>query len=444
MKTEITEKLITRIWQHRLIVELVTNMGQQLKVIYPGRRGSFSGCDFQDAIFAINGKTMTGNIELHVKSSQWYSHGHHRDPKYNNIALHIVWWHDIPYHTLLQNGKAIPTICLSSSFSGPLDELNNLANLSSYSLTLCPKASSHSGTEDLNRVLAAAGEKRFAAKIASFRNALKEEEAGQVLFRGIARALGYAQNAEPCEELTSRLPLGFLEKAEHGADVIRQALILGAGGLLPSQRSRWQGKLAGDEDVDKLEAVWHSNSIAETMKESDWCFFRVRPDNFPTRRLIALSYLLARYGESGLLPQIIQLVKRAPPGTEHRWLENSLVIAGQGYWENHFDFGIAMNRSSALLGREKASVIVTNTILPFACAWGELSSDLKLKKKAAEIYRRYPRLGENELTRYMMQQLKLKPNTHLSACQQQGLIHIFKTYCRLRDCTMCPVALSQG
>jgi hypothetical protein len=213
MKTEVTEKLITRIWQHRLIVELVTDMGQQLKVIHPGRRGSSSGCDFQDAIFAINGKTMAGNIELHVKSSQWYSHGHHRDPKYNNIALHIVWWHDSPYHTLRQNGKAIPTICLSSFFSGPLDELNNLANLSSYSLTLCPKASSASGTEGLNRVLTAAGEKRFATKTASFRNALKKEETGQVLFRGIARALGYAQNAEPCEELTSRLPLGFFRKS---------------------------------------------------------------------------------------------------------------------------------------------------------------------------------------------------------------------------------------
>jgi hypothetical protein len=444
MKTEITEKLITRIWQQRLIVELVTDMGQQLKVIHPGRRSGFSGCDFQDTLFAINGKTMTGNIELHVKSSQWYSHGHHRDPKYNNIALHIVWWHDSPHHTLLQNGKAIPTICLSSLFSNSPDELNNLTNLSGYSQTLCPKASSHSSIEGLNKVLAAAGEKRFATKIASFRNALKKEEVGQVLFRGIARALGYAQNAEACEELTSRLPLGFLEKAEPKADITRQALILGTAGLLPSQRARWQDKLTVDKEIDKLEAAWHSNSIAETMKESDWCFFRVRPDNFPTRRLIALSYLLARYGESGLLPKILQLIKRAPSGTEHRWLESSLVIAAQGYWENHFDFGIAMNGSTALLGREKASVIVTNAILPFACSWADLSSDLKLKKKAADIYRRYPSLGENELTRYMMQQLKLKPNPHLSVCQQQGLIHIFKTYCRLRDCTVCPVALSQG
>jgi hypothetical protein len=153
---------------------------------------------------------------------------------------------------------------------------------------------------------------------------------------------------------------------------------------------------------------------------------------------------MARYCRPGLLHGILQLIKKAPPGTEHRWLETGLVIAGQAYWRNHFDFGIVKKRSSALLGREKASEIVINAILPFACVWGEISSDLKLKRKAAEIYRRYPRSGDNELTRHMKQQLLLKPDTCLSACQQQGLIHIFKTYCRLRNCTACPVASNRS
>jgi hypothetical protein len=180
------------------------------------------------------------------------------------------------------------------------------------------------------------------------------------------------------------------------------------------------------------------------MKAADWCFFRVRPDNFPTRRLVALSCLISRYHKSGLLRGILRLIKKAPAGTERRWLEDGLAVAGRGYWENHFDFGVTTGRASALLGYEKASAIVINTILPFAAAWAELDSDPKLKNKAGEIYGRYPGTGDNELTRYMKQQLRLRPDIRLSACQQQGLIHIFNAYCRRRNCTQCPVALSPG
>jgi len=439
MNTQISEKLIARIWQHQLVANLVTDSCEPFQAIYPGRANQTSGCDFKDAVFTIKGQIISGDAEMHVKSSQWYSHGHHRDPKYNNIALHVVWWHDNKSPTMLQNGKTVPTICLSPFLSYPSDELNRLELSGNFSIS-CPEAERHSNSDSLNKLLTFAGEERLASKAALFRQALEKEEAGQVLFRGIVRALGYAQNAGLCEELANRLSLNFLENAEPETDSTRQALILGTAGLLPSQRHR----PVEDRETDKLERIWQSTGITETMNEAGWCFSRVRPDNFPTRRLIAFSYLLARYRQTGLLRGMLQLVRKAPPGAEHRWLENGLVIDCQGYWRNHFDFGIVKKRSSALLGREKASAIIINAILPFACVWGEISSDLKLKRKAAEIYRRYPSPADNELTRHMKQQFLLKPCVRLSACQQQGLLHIFKTYCRLRNCTACPVASNQS
>ena len=90
MNTDIPEKTIALIWQGQLVASLLTDAGEQLQIIHPGRVSSGSGCDFTDAVFAIDGKVIKGDIEIHVKSSQWYSHGHHRDPKYNNIALHVV------------------------------------------------------------------------------------------------------------------------------------------------------------------------------------------------------------------------------------------------------------------------------------------------------------------------------------------------------------------
>ena len=444
MNTNVSEKTIALIWQRQLIASLVTDAGEQLKIIYPGRISSGSGCDFADAVFTIDGEVIKGDIEVHVKSSQWYSHGHHQNVKYNNIVLHVVMWRDSQSPTLLQNGKTVPTICLSSFLGNSLDKLNHQPHSSRYPLPSCPRATRFSNAGSLSRLLTAAGEERFAAKISSFHTALNQEEAGQVLFRGLARALGYAQNAKPCEELTDRLPLSFLQEVEPQTSATRQAWILGTAGLLPSQRLRLRYNPAEDGEVEELETIWQSGGSAETMKETDWCFFRVRPANFPTRRLIGLSYILARYGKSGLLPGIVKLVKKAPPRTEHRWLENGLTIADQGYWANHFDFGVTNKRSSALLGREKAAEIAINTILPFLYAWGEIGAEPKLKKEAAAIYHRYPRSGDNELTRYMKQQLVLKPDVGLSACQQQGLLHIFKNYCRHRNCSQCPVASNRG
>lgn len=440
METQVTEKLVSRIWQHKLVTELATDSGEQIHIIHPGRSSNIPGCDFQDAVFAINGKTTTGNIEVHIKSSQWQSHGHHLDPKYNNIALHVVWRRDSQAPTLLQNGKTVSTICLGSFLNSTWDELNNRINLSGNSLTFCTEVGRHSNTESLNKLLADAGDKRFASKTSLFRKALNEEDAGQVLYRGISRALGYAQNAEPCEELANKLPISILEEIKPESDSTRQALVLGTAGLLPSQRHR----SVEDRETYKLETIWQSLGITETMNEADWCFFRVRPDNLPTRRLIALSYLISRHYKTELHQEILKLVKKAPPRAGHRWLENGIVIAGQGYWAKHLDFGIAMHRSSALLGREKAAAIVINTVLPFACAWGELNSDLRLKTKAAAIYHSYPRTGDNELTRYMKQQLMLNPQARPSVCQQQGLIHIFKICCRRRNCTECPVAANRG
>ncbi|MBL7209900.1 MAG: DUF2851 family protein [Dehalococcoidia bacterium] len=440
MNTDVPEKTIALVWQRQVVANLVTDAGEQLRIVYPGRTSNGSGCDFTDAVFTIDGKVIEGDIEIHVKSSQWYSHGHHRDVKYNNIVLHVVMWRDSQSPTLLQNGKIIPTICLSSFLRDSLDRLRYQPHLFRHPLPSCPQAPGFSNTESLSKSLTTAGEERFAAKATSFHTGLNQEAAGQVLFRGMSRALGYAQNAEPCEELTHKLLLSFLQKVEPQTTAVKQAWILGTAGLLPSQRLKLRYKPLQDAEIEELETIWQSSGAVETMKETDWCFFRVRPDNFPTRRLIALSYILARYRKPGLLLGILELVRKAPSEAEHCWLENGLTIASQGYWANHFDFGVPKKRSSALLGREKAASIAINAILPFVYAWSDTTAQPELKRKAAGIYHSYPKLGDNELTRHMKQQLLLERDADLSACQQQGLIHIFKKYCRHRNCSQCPVA----
>ncbi|HIE17857.1 MAG TPA: DUF2851 family protein [Dehalococcoidia bacterium] len=435
MDTEVTERLVAQVWQRQLMAELTTDTGERLHLLHPGRPSNLSGCDFQDSVFTIKGVKVTGNVEIHVKSSHWYSHGHHRDPQYNDIVLHVVWWHNSKYGTICQNGRAVATICLGGQNRSP-ERLHEYLSYSGNSSPACPEIERYQGIESLSKLLTAAGADWFASKIHLFRRALNEGDATQVLLHGIARALGYAQNVTPFEELASKLPSSLLEKIEPGADVARRALVLGTAGLLPSQR----GKPIESGEPEILEVLWRRIAMPQTMDQAAWCFFRVHPHNFPTRRLIALCHLIARYRQTGLLLGILDLMARTPTKSGHRGLENGLTIFSPGYWSKHFDFGVGSKRNLALLGREKAAQIIINTILPFTCAWSETAAEPDLKEKAVQVFSYYPGLSDNELTRYMQQQFRLQ--AHLTACQQQGLIHIFKNYCRQRDCVRCPIALT--
>ena len=245
--------------------------------------------------------------------------------------------------------------------------------------------------------------------------------------------------------LLTRLTPSIFESIKDKSSTINRALLLGTAGLLPSQRPMIKyGELTEDTEINKLEAIWRSSTMTTTMNQSAWCFHRVRPDNFPSRRVVALGYFVTRHCQSGLLKSIMKLVREAPDKGGYRWIENGLTVPAQGYWASHFDFGIATTRSSALIGRSRAAEIAINVLLPFAYAYGEFAVEPDLKKKAINLYFSYPGREDNQLTRFMKQQLSLDRGDKLSSAQQQGLIHIFKTFCRYRNCHECLISINRG
>ena len=96
MIDNLPEKEVVKIWQHRLSgkTELTTEAGELIKVIYPGRINDDRGADFRDAVIATSRGLIKGDIEVHVKSSDWQLHRHHHDPVYNRVILHVVMSHD--------------------------------------------------------------------------------------------------------------------------------------------------------------------------------------------------------------------------------------------------------------------------------------------------------------------------------------------------------------
>jgi hypothetical protein len=434
-RIKFSEKQATLIWQQVVGKELTSSEEELFSVIYPGRTNGDNGPDFRDAVIVNKSHLTKGDVEVHVKSSDWYSHKHHADAEYNNVILHVVMWHDCNSATLLQSGKPVPVLCLAKA-------LRHQAYLLPYHQLPCFQILDHVDRQTLEKLLNTAGEERFKQKAMHFQAEIlrpaQKEEAGQVLFRGMMRALGYAKNTKPFEDLADRMPLSSIESREGSAT--KQALLLGTAGLLPSQR--WQGKFAREKEIQELEKIWQSaDKKVKTMEGGAWNLSHIYPNNSPVRRIVAQSHLLERYSEGKLLAGILQLVKEAPLPDGHHILENGLTVTGDGYWRDHFDFDVrSKTKISALLGNSKAGEIAVNVVLPFAFSWGELTNEAKLTENAIELYRNYPKLAENCITRHMKKQLCLEESFDFTACHQQGLIHIFRNYCREGRCSQCPLA----
>ena len=443
------ESLIIKIWQHLLLdgTELVTEGGEPIKIIYPGRTNDDRGADFRDAVIATSQGLIKGDIEVHVKSSSWRAHCHHQDPIYNRVILHVVMWRDTEVATNLQNGRDIPILALDKSITGQISQWADGVEPLTLLNMPCYKATERLSTGGVAEFLDGAGEERFLAKAAGFQTDLAQTEASQSLYQGIMGALGYSRNRLPFLELASRLPLQTLESipqdkiSDEEYLARQQALLLGVAGLLPSQRLNLDLENKSDDKwVDKLERLWDSFRLTKAMSPNAWHLFKVRPYNSPLRRIVAMSYLLLRYRRKGIFNEMVNMVAEAPLSQGYCGLETGLQVTANGYWATRSDFGLSNQiKSSALLGSERAADIVVNIILPFTFAWGRLTSHPELEEKALALYRHYPKLAVNTVERHMRNQLGLSSSLVNSAQRQQGLIHIYNTLCSQGRCNCCPL-----
>ena len=446
---KVLESQIIKIWQHQLLdrKELVTEGGEPIRIIYPGRINDNRGADFRDAVIALNGKLIKGDIEVHVKSSGWQTHQHHYDPAYNRVVLHVVMWHNTEGVTTPQNGENIPILALHKFTNRPISQWPDEVYLPASLSMPCCKATERLTPSVIAGFLDNAGEERFLAKVARFQEDLAQVEASQSLYQGIMGALGYSKNKTPFLELASRLPLQILESITQGeiSDeeclARQQALLLRTAGLLPSQRPYWHPEnKSNDRWVDKLERLWASSTQTEVMSWNDWHLFKVRPNNSPIRRIVAMSYLILGYRKKGILEEVVNMVKETPISQGNSRLEKGLLVTTSGYWASHLDFGLSSRvRSPTLLGSSRAADITINVLLPFTYAWSKVTSQPKLERKAIDLYRGYPKLAANTVEKHMRNQLGLSNSLVSSAQRQQGLIHIYNTLCTEGRCHLCPL-----
>ena len=436
----IPERRVLEIWQSSVQrrTDLITEEYGPVSIIYPGRPNDGRGADLTDAVIATKQGVLKGDIEIHVKSSDWRAHGHHLDPEYNKAILHVVLQNDGGTNTILQDGTAIPTLALDA-----FAEIQPARRVSTaFTPVLAPPCKDNPEAAPL---LDAAGEVRFLNKAEGFENDISPRGAAETLYRGIMTALGYSKNKEAMGELAGLVSLTELEEimavaeTENACLLQIQSRLLGIAGLLPSQSLRPQRTKASptalfpDPLELELEQLWRNHSPG--MSADAWHFFKVRPGNSPVRRIAAMSHLLVRFRKQGIL---FGLREELENDTDGRALEQALLTKAEDYWERYLDFGIPVTgKAPALIGGDRAAEIIINVILPFFTAYGRAAGQPLLIEKARDIFRLFRSPPENSLEKHMRKQLGIPPEMAATAQRRQGLIHIYKTFCTQGKCGEC-------
>lgn len=347
------------IWQWRLYgsPERRLTDGRPVRIVHPGILNHASGPDFFNARVEVEGVCWAGNVELHLRASDWYKHGHHRDRAYDSVILHVVGESD----TLVTRGGVEPLPQLHLPFNRETAERYKALAETSRPIR-CARWIEEVPRLHLCDWIGRAGYERLEAKSERLLEYVRftNGDWSHALFIAVARSLGFGLNGEPFERL-GRMLLPNVA-ARHANSLMQlEALLLGMAGLLEREEIP-----AGDIYYDTLRSEYaflaHKYGL-KSLPPGTWKLSGSRPGNLPYRRLALLAHLLQQ------LPRLFSKILEAHGSPEA--LIDIFSIEFEGYWARHFTFGPPTGREyRTALSRDMACVILVNVAAPFYRAYG--------------------------------------------------------------------------
>jgi hypothetical protein len=452
----LSEADLVRLWEGQRFPAgaLASRNGPALRVAYRGRLAGGPGPDFRDAVIAAGREEWRGDVELHVAASAFRQHGHHRDPAYDNLVLHVVFWDDERGETRLACGRSVPTLALAPWVARRADELRRWLARPARWQEPCRTALARLGPAAVAAVLEEAGDARFREKADAFAAALAAGEE-EVLYRGLLEGLGYSRNRDPFRRLAETLPWRALRCAlaaerPQGRVMAAESALLGTAGFLPSELSaepyvaalqeRWRAQSERDMRHETTDTSRPTSNLSPPSSIPPYLPWELtgRPQNHPARRLAGAARLAVRYVDGGLLAGLLAALARAGPSA----LAGALQVPGDGFWRNRYDLTSGPARLPAgLIGPGRAAELAVNIVLPFAVAWAERHGDAPLAEAAVAVFRRYPRMSSYGVLKSLSGTLGSRVTA--GARRQQGMLHLFRRYCRQGGCAGgggCPLA----
>ncbi len=416
------EEYLHYIWKFSLFdfKNLRTSNGEAIEIVNKGTHNTNAGPDFLNARIKIDETLWVGNVELHVKASDWDKHSHQKDSAYDNVILHVVLLDDKQITN--SKGNCFPTLSLSSRID--LKHYSSYQNLvHSKTIIACekylPEISELKILAMKDRMIV----NRLQRKTQLAFDALErtKNDYAKVFYEMLASNFGFKVNAAPFEELAKRLPLNIIQK--NSSERIKvEALVFGVAGFLEENY-----KDAYPKQLVREFMFLKEKYKLESINKSAWKFMRLRPSNFPTIRLAQFaSFLFKNKGLKNLLD--VDDIKV--------W-KNTFKVFASEYWNDHSQFDKLTKYRSKALGDASIDNILINTISRFLFVRGMYLGNDQLKIAAFNILQEISSEDNSIVRKWKSLGIEAK-----SALDSQSLIELKNEWCENKKCLNCSIGVS--
>ncbi|CAA9540315.1 MAG: hypothetical protein AVDCRST_MAG43-77 [uncultured Thermomicrobiales bacterium] len=425
------ELAMSAAWHGALARELWTVDGRRVSVIFHGHWSHGFGPDFSDAMIEIEGEGLvSGAIELHGRSSEWTAHGHHLDPRYNTVILHVVSRIDSA-ETRRTDGKIVPVVTLGIPDDVLISIDSRLPEIwTELGGEVCAADLARREPERVRTVIWHLGDHRLDSRVRRFEGELSTAPVADVALRGIFDAFGYSENRAPMGALADRLVRACIrvrwnaETADPERSLRRTAMVLGSAGFLPMSPSDAHISGLSPRQLAGIEHGWFvimSTGGEIPVPASAWTRARTRPANHPVARLMCASALMDRTDGDPFSALLEHVRSRSNIPEEIRQLSN------------------APGRPA--LGQARAIGLTANVILPLALAFSRQIADSELEDAASDAWSRLPVAEWSRPAKRARYQVAGDSRLdRLGERGIQGLIHLDRHLCTPRRCYECPIA----
>lgn len=413
------ESFISYLWKYRrLYTDLVTESGDQLVILHPGEQNTDGGPDFFNARLRIGNTIWAGNVEIHLRSSDWYKHGHQNDQAYRNAILHVVYEDDFPVKQ--PDGNFLQTLTVKDRFPGQIfDRYRQMAKNEQW----VPCFNQIKGQSNLGFGLWAPGltVERLISKSEYIRKLWESclFNWDEAFYHHLAWCFGFRVNSVAFELLARSLPLKIIRQYVTNLHQT-EALLFGSAGMLEDDFTD-DYPLILQREYRFLKSKHHLEAIFP----ASWKFLRMRPSNFPTIRISQWASFLNHSGgrffhllENGSIPGIFKQSE----------------IQASEYWETHYLFDKPSVYSRKVLGRDSANLLIINGIAPFLFFYG-YEKDLQACREKALEFLEQSEFESNAITnRWRETGLPCE-----NALHSQALLQLKRQYCDRKRCLDCRI-----
>ena len=415
------EDFLHHLWKFKKFdsINLKTSNGEEIIIISVGQYLELAGPDFFNAQITIDNQKWAGNVEIHLKSSDWYVHQHERDSGYENVILHVVWENDTAIFR--SDNSEIPVLELKN-YVDRETVLNYQSLLSPKSWIFCEKQ-----IKDIDDfVLKNWQERLFFERLERKSQPIFDllEKTNQdweaVLFLLLAKNFGLNTNGEIFMKIAQSIPFSVIRKESFEVENL-EALLFGTAGLLDLEKEDNYYK-----DLKfRYYYLLHKYQIDKTLVEPVQ-FFKHRPDNFPTIRLSQLANLYHTHQN---------LFSKISTVNSLNSIYEIFQITASNYWQNHYQFDKESPKKKKMLSKSFIDLLVINTIIPLQFAYAksigkETSEDLILLLNEIS--------SEKNAIMDKFSSFGIIPK---NAFESQSLLQLKNEYCNKSKCLECAIGI---